>query len=347
MKEKILKKNKIGLFLVLAVFFFIRTALLSPVHCFLMNSDYPYFRFSVEGVVYIILVTVFSVISAKLAFLFRDKIGETAALVYIIAMSDPLFFGTQGNTFKLMVDIVIQLLIINAISEKKVIAMGVAFPIVLFISTFLVPFSIIGYVPIMLSIYILAGRKLKKESKHIKVVLVGIACAIAGFTLNKILMSEAHSFSEWFLSFSFVDITETTKRFRLVAALLPITVFGALFLRQYQNTVNSVLKNRSARKENFEMVMDVFFMPVVISSVSMIFGGAECFCAINLVVPAIILTLLCLKDELCIKTMDSIVRYIEKNKIISLIVFVLVFALALKGAEDYYPARQLIFYIVY
>ncbi len=347
MKDKILKKNIIGLFLVLAAFFFIRTALLSPVHCFLMNSDYPYFRFSAPGVVYIILVAVFSVISAKLAFLFRDKIGETAALVYFIAMSDPLFFGTQGNTFKLLVDIVVQLLIINAISEKKVIAMSVALPVVLFISTFLVPFSILGYVPIMLSIYILAGRKLKKESKYISVVLVGIACAISGFMLNKILMSEVQAFSEWFLSFSFADITETTKRFRLVAALLPVAVFGAIFLRQYQNTVNSVLKNRSVRKANFEIVLDAFFLPVLISAISMIFGGAECFCAINLVVPAIILTLLCLKDELCIKTIDSIARYIEKNKIISLIVFVVVFALALKGAEDYYPARQLIFYIIY
>lgn len=347
MKDNCLKKNNMGLFLVLAAFFFVRTALLAPVHCFLMKSDYPYFNFSVGGVVYIIFAIVLSLLSAKLAFVFRDRLGEIAALIYIVGVSDPLFFGTKSDAFKLLVDIIIELLILNAISEKRIVATGVAVPAALFISSFLVPFSILGYAPAVLSIYTLASRKSKKESKYVKVVLAAVACAAAGFLLNKILMSEVQVFNEWFTSFTFADVTQTTKRLRLVAALSPAAVFGTLFFYRYKKAIGASVKKKSERRGNFETVLDAFFLPAAISVVSMIFVGAESFCAINTIVPATILTLIYLKDESCIKVLNELVCYVKKYKILSFVIFVAVFALALEGAEDYFPLKQVIFYIVY
>lgn len=347
MKEKGLKKNDAGLFVLLAVFFFIRTALLAPVHCFLMKSDYPYFRFSAGGAFYVIFAVVLSAVSAKLAFTIRDKIGEAGAFVYIIAMADPLFFGTKHDALKLIADIVIELMILNAISDKRIASNDIAFPFALFVSTFLVPFSIIGYAPVMLGIYILIGRKTKKEKHCVKIVLIAIACAGSGFLLNKILMSEVQAFNEWYTAFTFADITDITKRPRLVLSLLPVAVFGTLFFRLYKKTTTALVKKKADKKDSFETVLDAFFLPAVISAGAMFFTHAEGFCAINIIVPAIILTLLCLKDEACIKTVEQLIGYIKKYKVISLVAFLLVFVLALKGADDYYPARQLLFYLIY
>ena len=347
MKENCLKKNNTGLFLTLSAFFFVRTALLAPVHCFLMKADYPYFRFSAGGVAYIVLAVALSILSARLAFVFRDKLGEIAAVIYIIAMSDPLFFGTKSDAFRLLTDIIINLLVLNVINEKKRFPVGVMLPVSLLIITFLVPFSILGYVPVILSIYILASRKAKKESKGVRVVLIATACAIAGFLLNKIVMSLSEAFDEWFTAFTFADITETTKTIRFAASLLPLVVFGTAFFWQYKKAIAASSAKRSEKNKNFETALDAFFIPAVISLVSIFFTGAEGFCALNIFVPAIVLTLLYYKDEACIRTIDRFVCLIKENKILSFVIFVAIFALALKGAEDYFPARQLMFYIIY
>lgn len=347
MKEMYLKKNKTRLFLLFAFFFFARTALLSPMYCFLMNSDYPYFRFSVGGVFYIAFAMVLSLISAKLVFSFWEKLGEIAALIYIVAASDPLFFGTNSDPFELLVDILAGLLILNAINEKKIIPVGAAFPIVLFIFSFLVPFSVLGYAPVMLGIYVLANRKAKKEDRYWIIMLLGIVCAVIGFLLNRILTTQIMPFNEWFESFTFADITETKKRLRLAAALVPAAVFAVIFLCQYKKINNSIIKKKSERKENYDAVLDAFFIPTVITAVSIIFVDAEGFRTLNIIIPAIILTLIYHKDEVCIKTLESIFCYIREHKMVSLIAFVVIFALALYGAEDYYPAKQLISCIVY
>ena len=347
MMENGLKKNRSGLFVLLAAFFLVRTALLAPVTSILMNADYPYFRFSVGAVAYIIVGVVLSVVSAKLVFAFYDKLGELAALICIIALADPLFFGTKNDAFKLMADIIIELLVLNAISEKKLLSTDVMLPVALFLITFSVPFSILGYAPIMLSLYVLARRKAKKEGRYGVVVLAGIACAISGFALNRILMSEVEAFNTWYTAFTFADITEITKRVRFVLSISPMAVFGTLFFRQYKKSVGGSVKKKSDKKQNRESVLDSVFLPIVISLAAMLFVGAEAFCVLNLFVPAIILTLLYFKDEACIKTMDKFVSCIKEHNAISFIAFIVVFALALKGAEDYFPARQLLFYIIY
>ncbi len=347
MKEKALKNNNIGLVIALAVFFFVRTALLSPVHCLLMTSNYPYFKFTVEGIVFIALLVVFSALSSKLVFAFSNKAGDVAALVCIIAMSDPLFFGTQDNVLKLLVNIVIQLLIFNAIRDKRFVPMGIIIPITLFISAFLVPYSVFGYAPVLIGVFVLACRKSGKENKSAFVVLIGIVCAAAGFLINRVFVNKIPLFNELFATFGFAESGGTNKQLRIVYSVLPVAVFGFIFFRQYKKAADALLKKKSESNRNTEIVTDAFFLPAVISLVSIFFLDAEGFCAINLLVPAIILTLLCLKDEICIRAIDSISNFIKENRIISVVIFVAVFVLALTGIINYHSTKQLIFYIRY
>lgn len=347
MKEKSLKKNSIGLFLLLAVFFFARTAMLAPVQCLLMNPDYPYLRLSAEGFAFIALLIVFSALSAKLAFVFRDKAGDAAALIYVVAVSDPLFFATQDSVLKLFVDIVILLLVFNGLSEKKIVPMGVAFPAALFITTFLVPFSVLGYVPVMISMCILVSRKSEKASRYISLILAGMACAAAGFAINRILVSEVPTISELFSTFGFAEAGVANKHYKMVLSLIPAAVSAFIFFRQYKKTARAFVKKKSERNQQSETVMDAFFLPTLISVVSIFFTGAEGFCAINLIVPAIILTLICLKDEACLRTVNNISDYVKEHKIISIVIFVAVFALAFSGVINYHSTKQLIFYIRY
>lgn len=348
MKENSFEKSKYGLFIVLSCFFFARTALLSPMQCLMMNSDYPYFRFSVEGLAFIILLAIFSVLSAKLAFVFQKKAGDVAAVIYIIGVSDPLFFGTQDNVLKLIANIAIQLLIFNTISEKKIIPTGIAFPVVLFVSAFLVPNSIFGYVPVMISIFVLACSISGKEKKYIIWAFTGAFCAAAGYLINKILVSRVPVFSELLSRFGFVEFTGPNKHISIAMALIPVAVFTFLFLRQYyKNTGKTFSKKKSLREQHIQRLIDAFIYPLIISLIAIFFTDAAGFCAINLFLPAIILTLICVEDEVCKKTVDDILCFIKEHKIISASVFVAVFAFAFKGMINYHSLKQLVFYLRY
>ena len=346
MKEIYIEKNKPRLFLLVSVFFFIRTALMSPTHCFLMNADYPYFRFSVESIVFMILLIIFSAMSAKLAFAFRAKAGDIAGLIYIVAMSDPLFFGTQDNPLKLFVNIIIQLLIHNALSEKKLIKTDLFFLISLFVSTFLVPYSIFGYTPVMLSIYALAGRKGNNSNSNIRVVSLGLICAVAGFLINRLLIKNVVAFAEFYNSFVFADISGINKTIDIIKTLVPMVAFAALFFSQYKRCIKAS-KQKNKVKNNYEIVIDAFFFPALISIIAIFFTAGEGFCAVNIIVPSVILTLLCLKDEHCINAVKNISEIVTKNKTISIIIFIIIFAIATDGILNYHSEKQMIFYIRY
>ena len=345
MKEKCFEKNRLGLFVSLVGFFFVRTALMSPVYCLLMNPDYPYFRFSVESVVFIVLLLVFSVLSAILVFAFKDRAGDMAAFIYIIAMSDPLFFATQDNPLKLFVNIVIQLFVLNVLKGKKNIPTGVLFLVTVFITVFIVPYSILGYVPAMLALFIMVCRKTGKDRECAFVIMLGIACAIAGFLLNGILCKEVQLFAEFFSSFGFAEESGVNQHSKMVTVILPTVVFGFVFFHFYLETAKKLVPKK--KKHTNEIVMDAFFVPALIAFVAMFFTASEGFCTINLIVPAIVLALLCLKDECCIKTMEGITAFVKEHKVITIVVFVVIFVLSMTGIINYHSGKQLIFYLRY
>lgn len=345
MKDKCFEKNSLGLFAALVAFFFIRVALMSPVYCFLMNSDYPYFRFSVESVVFIVLLLAFSVLSAILVFEFKNKAGEIAAIIYIIAMADPLFFATQDNPLKLFVNIVIQLFVLNVLKGKKTVPFVVLFLVTVFITVFVVPYSVFGYVPGMLALFTIVCRKTGKDRECSYVTISAIVCAIVGFLLNRILCNEIQFFADFFNSFSFAEESGVNHNFKMVITVLPAVVFGSVFFRFYSETAKKLFKKK--KKHTNEIVMDAFFLPALIAFVAMFFTASEGFCTINLLIPAIVLVLLCLKDECCIKTIEKITAYVKEHKVIAIVVFVTVFALSMTGIINYHSGKQLIFYVRY
>ena len=93
--------------------------------------------------------------------------------------------------------------------------------------------------------------------------------------------------------------------------------------------------------------MDAFFLPALIAFISMFFTASEGFCTINLLIPSIVLVLLCLKDECCIKTMERITDFVKDHKVITIVVFVAIFALSITGIINYHSGKQLIFYLRY
>lgn len=345
MKEKCFEKNRLGLFVSLVGFFFVRTALMSPVYCLLMNPDYPYFRFSVESVVFIVLLLVFSVLSAILVFAFKDKAGDIAAFIYIIAMADPLFFATQDNPLKLFVNIVIQLFVLSVLKGQKTIPFGVLFLVTVFITVFMVPYSILGYVPGMLALFSIVCRKTGKDRECAYVIMLGIACAIAGFLLNGFLNNESQFFADFFSSFSFAEENEVNQYSKILTTILPTVVFGIVFFHFYLETEKNLVKKK--KKHTNEFVMDAFFLPALIAFISMFFTASEGFCTINLLIPSIVLVLLCLKDECCIKTMERITDFVKDHKVITIVVFVAIFALSITGIINYHSGKQLIFYLRY
>lgn len=107
------------------------------------------------------------------------------------------------------------------------------------------------------------------------------------------------------------------------------------------------IKKKSLREQHIQRLIDAFIYPLIISLIAIFFTDAAGFCAINLFLPAIILMLICVEDEVCKKTVDDILCFIKEHKIISASVFVAVFAFAFKGMINYHSLKQLVFYLRY
>ena len=347
MKEKMSTTNNKGLTLLLTAFLFVRTTLMSPSYCFFMNEDYPYFSFSVESVVFTVLLLVFSALSAMLCNKFNSKYGIAASLIYLLAVSDPLFFALQDNCLKLAVNILIQLLIFSAVSEKNIVPVSVGVSVVLFISTLIVPYTAFTYAPIILSIYVLLNRKILKGNSYISGTVSGVVCTATGFLLNIIISKNVSVFANFIADFSFADESGIYKHWKLVFAFVPVVVFANVFFNLYKKAIKRV-KYRKLKKVEFLMVVkNSFFIPFMISVVTVFFLYGEGAYTVNMFIPAIMITLLCCRDECCVAVVDILENFIRNHKIIASIILIVVFAVALDGVINYHSAKQLIFYIRY
>ena len=347
MKKICSNNTNYGISILMAAFLFIRTALLCPLYCFAMNDRYPYFDVSVEGIVFAALLLVFCGLSVRVFLKICDRISQIAGLIYFLALSDPLFFSLQDTCLKLAINILILLFILNAISEKAKLPSDILMLIVLFVSTLLVPYTMFAYAPIILSVFILVNRTEIKNNRYIKIAIMGVVCTVAGFLLNKLLCEKVTLFGDFIAKFSFADVSETNKHWKLIFAFLPAVVFFGVFYNYYIKVIKTTKAPKGKKSEKLDVIADVFFIPFIISFITVFFIAAEGAYASNIFIMAMIVALLFKGDKHCVGAIDNIMEFVKKHKFISAIILVAVYAIALIGTINYHSSTQLVFFVRY
>lgn len=348
MKRIKILSNKNILCFTIALVLLSRIILLLPANFMGINLDYPMsFNGAQErNVIFLILIVLFVCSATTLVYKLYNLHGEIAALLGLMILCEPVFIIAQSNIIRLVISILLIIYVWNGISEKKLMSGGIFAGIFMFISTFLLPYSVFSY-GLLMFMMLTVEYKNNKEKKANSLFVVAV-CAVVGFVLNKLLCEINSTFAYLIEYYSFEDIANREKTFENIFAFAPFIISSCVFLSKYFNKMQSKAnKKRTTAGGSVFFIMDLMLVLYGAAITGFIFFSDEAFFTINIITMALILTLIVNKDKVCMEIINDICIFVKKYKAETIIVFLATYYIALMFIDDYYVGSKLIGYIRY
>ncbi len=344
--DKIKKvKSQRGIFVFLYFFFFSKIFLVVPVKCLGLKTDYPIaYTFSVETISTWILVAVFSFVAVLLISKLYRIHGAVAAVICIFALAEPFFSSSLNTPVKLFVTILGILCFHIGIAKKNVVISGVALNIFLFISSLLLPFSVLSYVVLALSIYMIMSEKSK--AKFIFFVS-GIVCSCGGLILNKVFNNAAEGFSAVMSNFSFADVITEVKSLKMTVAFLPFFILAVLFVNYYLRTANKLQKKNKSKENKSNLIFNIVLFNYICSVAGIILFSGEAFLTFNIILLIVILNLVIIKDEACLNVIKKVKDFLKVHPVWGVVCVVIIYYLSMRYTDNFYSAQKLIDFVRY
>lgn len=317
--------------LILTLLFFFRTGLLVPTGCFGIYSYEPHFNITVQSVVFLVLLVIFSVTSACFVLAVQKSFGNIQAVICLAILSDPVYFVLQDDSIKLFINTIV-LLAACFFAAKKYADIKIICPLV-FISSFLLPFSVFCYVPLLITEFIACNIKKFSPKKTISFILLLIGLAISGVITHKLLYSEIEPFKLFIDSVSFADLNTKYNKISFIPALLPMMILTFIFSSVFIKQNKKLLKKKAITKKESEIsILFIDIMGIVYSIViiGFIIFDVQSISVANIILLSFVLILLITENRTCITTVNVIIEFIKAHKFLAISILLIIHYLSFK-----------------
>lgn len=318
-------RNKL-IFFILTCFFFFRTAFLVPMDCFGIYSHEPHFIISIYSVTFLVLLILFSTISAFFLLTVQKNFGSLPAILCLLMLSDPLYFVLQDDNLKLLINVIILLFACYFISKKS--ANIKIFCPIIFLSSFILPFSVFCYTPLIVSAFIAINIKKIPVKKLLFFVLLQLCFAIFGFAMHQILYSEFALFKNVIDNFSYVDLNRNNEKLSIIPAIIPMIflcfVFSNIFIKQNKKLEKKkiITKSEAARGIFFLDFLGILYAIIVMGFLIFDFQN---ICVVNSILPFFIFLMTITENTTCKNTLIIITNFINKHKLLTIGIYLLIY----------------------
>ncbi len=341
--------------LLLVAFVFVRAVVLAQ----RTSLGLKMMNFSLEILLFWVTLFVFAVLIAVVIMKVQNGFGEIVSYLCVIIIADPIFCMMQNNSVDLFVISLGLLCVLNMLREKPLIKNEILFLLFVFVSVFLLPYSVFNYIPVAFLIYIIPGiyDNQKNKSKVLTVILA-LVFVITGVLLHNYFFANFIDFQSFLNKISFFEIVKTIKSPEILILSVPTLALGIYFFIKVLKSGNLIetkksdkskkkpsVKNKSTSKfKVYEHVLITVLCAsaYLLSVVGLFLYGGKVFYTVNFIVPITLMLMVMNKDSKAINVIESINEKLRKHPFVSLILLILFYCLSIKIMDLYYSRDTLI-----
>lgn len=265
----------------------------------------------------IILLAAVSLLMSFTVFAVDNKLEKESRYVFALIIADLSVLLMYNNGLSMIVSIVGLLFILFKTRIPESSLNELFFSIVIFVSTFLMPYSVYCFVPLFFTVNFMTGIDgiIRSKKRIFPVFLYGV-CAIAGVFWNKIIFAKSVAFENFLITFSFNDYLSENTAKQFLVVCIPMIIFGVFFFREYIRRA----KNADDRKKITAVIAIVIFC-YVLALAGFITSGIKTIYTINLIIPVTILSLLAGKDRHTKAMINNFNTFVEKHILFAVLIY--------------------------
>lgn len=339
-------KKRFAVALALSLFFFFKILLMIPEQYLGLSVTAAAFTFSTRSALVWALLLLFSVLAAAVTVKIHRKGGEKVSFFLILLIADPLFFTLSNDCLKLAVSCIGLIFVLNALKDKPVIRNEIAFCFFLLICAFLIPDSILSFIPLALVVYIFSNlNRLCENAKRWTVLIPAAVCTTVGFAVNKLLCEKFRNVYTALRHLSFGDWEQVGSARLLMLTAVPVLIVGLFCLARFGKEQSQLPKHSNDGKY-LNLPYDLFALCYFLSIVGFLLSSSEAFFTVNLILPVMFLTMLLSKRTAAEKTADIVNDGIRKHAFLAAAAFVIYNLISYVMLNDYIQNGKLIYYAI-
>ena len=344
-KTKNIKKRCAAVF-ALSLFFFFKILLMIPEQYLGLSVVEADFSFSARTVLLWGLLLLFSVLAAVTAVKIYQKGGEIVSFFLILLIADPLFFTLSNNCLKLAVSCIGLIFVLNALREKPIVPNEITICLFLLISAFLMPKSVFSFIPLAMTVYIFSNlNRLCEKAKRWLVLIPAAACTAVGFAANTLLCDKYRSVSTAFRHLAFGDWEQVGSARLLMLTAVPVLIVGLFCLSRFGKEQSQLPKHLNDGKY-LNLPYDLFALCYILSVIGFFLSSSEAFFAVNLIVPAMFLSMLLSKRTAAERTAEIFNNGIRKHAFLAATAFLLYNCFSYFMLNNYILNGRLLYYAI-
>lgn len=339
-------KKRCAAVLALSLFFFFKVLLMIPEQYLGISVAETKFLFSARTVLMWVLLILFSVLAAVTAVRIHRKGGESVTFFLILLIADPLSFTLENNCLKLIVSCIGLIFVLNALRDKPILKNEFTFCLFVLISSFLMPKSLFSFIPLALTVYIFSNlNRLCENAKRWIVLIPAFACTAVGFGLNKLLCRNFRSVYTALRHLSFGDWEQVGSSRLLMLTAVPVLIVGLFCLSRYGKEQSQLPKHSNDGKY-LNLPYDLFVLCYILSVIGFFLSSSEAFLTVNLILPAMFITMLLSKRTAAVKTAEVFGKGIQKHAFLAAVVLVLYSCFSYAMLNNYIQSIKFLYYAI-
>lgn len=339
-KENAKKKN-LKVF-ALSVFIFVRSIVFIEENRIGFDISASEFSVSVQGVIIAFMMFLTSVLMAVSVFAIDKKCEKESEYIFALILADPVFFLMQQNGLTLIVIAVGLLFVLSKLRTSASSFNEILLCLFLFLSAFLMPYSVYCFIPLILIINIFPEiDNFFENKKNILSVVVYAICVIGGLIWNRLIFPRFEAFENFLVSYSFSDYTSVIKNNLFFLIGIPVAVFGIYFFMGYYKNAE-----KGAEKKKAVFIIGLLILSYVLLIVGYILNGINSLYTLNLIVPAAILSLTAGRDEIACSQLKKVNTFIQNHMLSSLVLYIIYSCATILLMKNSYYVSNIVSYII-
>lgn len=335
------KKIHLNVF-ALGMFIFARAVVFIDENRIGFNIADSAFSVSVQGIIIAVLLLLTSFLMAVVMFVINDKCEKDPMYICALILADPLFFLVQNNGLKLIVTAVGLFFVLNRFRKSASSLNEILLCLFLFLSAFLMPYTVYCFVPLILIINIFPEiDNFFENKKNILSFAVYAVCVISGVVWNKLIFPRFAAFENFLVSFSFYDYTSVIKNNLCLLTGIPVAVFGIYFFNVYCKNVK-----KAAEKKRAVFIVGSVILSYVLLIIGYILNGINSLYTLNLIVPVAILSLVYSKDAIACAQIKKINMFIQNHIFSALMIYIVYSCVIILTMKNAYYVSNIVSHII-
>ena len=326
------------------LFIFARTLLFIPEQCLGIKIETMEYVGSFASVFLWVLLITYSCLLYCVFRILQEKTNEYFYIIISLILFDCISFVCLDNCLKLIITVLGLVFILNALRNKPLIKTEATVFVFAFISAFLIPSSMLSFVPLALMIYLFCNTDNHTLLKKLTLP-ISLLCSVSGIGLNRILIEKVPGFIELINRLGFSEIMHVNQSWKLSVVVLPTAIISFVFFDRFFKTQSK--KNKKKPEVKSVISVDIVSVAFILSVCGLIFFNSEAFFTVNLIFPAALCVAVIKNDTITKETLSYFETKIAKNRFLIIVVIMVMFYICLDITDGYNSGTKIIDYIRY